>query len=297
MAFSVEITEDPRYFLEVAEDLLTREPMIGTVIAGVTNRAAAMPGPHPLTEDLTAWWAVVRDADGAVVSAAMRTAQFTPHPMFVMPMPPEAVEALAAAIGERDEHVGAANGALPATGQLLEALAARYGGAPVVRERTRLHGLADLVMPPSPPGRLRLATMAEADLCLTWFQAFFIDAAAQAGRAGEHPGADGIDAEVIADRIDRGVIFLWEDEAGQVVHLTGGSEAAFGVSRIGPVYTPSEHRGRGYASRAVAEVSAIRRAEGAEVCLFTDLDNPTSNKIYAAIGFEPVLDMANLEVE
>ena len=29
------------------------------------------------------------------------------------------------------------------------------------------------------------------------------------------------------------------------------------------------------------------------MCLFTDQANPTSNKIYAAFGYQPVADMAN----
>jgi predicted GNAT family acetyltransferase len=37
-------------------------------------------------------------------------------------------------------------------------------------------------------------------------------------------------------------------------------------------------------------------AEGARVCLFTDQANPTSNRIYSALGFRPVVDMANLLV-
>ena len=36
--------------------------------------------------------------------------------------------------------------------------------------------------------------------------------------------------------------------------------------------------------------------DGSRVCLFTDLANPTSNRIYAALGFRPVVDMANLVV-
>ncbi|MDX6374309.1 MAG: hypothetical protein QOD98_3297, partial [Nocardioidaceae bacterium] len=38
------------------------------------------------------------------------------------------------------------------------------------------------------------------------------------------------------------------------------------------------------------------RDSGTRVCLFTDQANPTSNKIYAAIGYEPVVDMANLVI-
>ena len=47
---------------------------------------------------------------------------------------------------------------------------------------------------------------------------------------------------------------------------------------------------------AVAEVSARLLTEGARVCLFTDQANPTSNKIYVAMGYRPVVDMANLVI-
>jgi predicted GNAT family acetyltransferase len=35
---------------------------------------------------------------------------------------------------------------------------------------------------------------------------------------------------------------------------------------------------------------------GIRACLFTDQANPTSNKIYEALGYERVVDMANLQV-
>jgi len=66
------------------------------------------------------------------------------------------------------------------------------------------------------------------------------------------------------------------------------------VARI--VCTPPCQRGRGWASNTVAEVSRELQAQGARVCLFTDQANPTSNKIYTALGFRPVIDMANLVI-
>jgi predicted GNAT family acetyltransferase len=69
------------------------------------------------------------------------------------------------------------------------------------------------------------------------------------------------------------------------------------VVRIGPVYTPPEHRGHGYASALVGEVAQRALDAGHRVCLYTDRDNPVSNRVYAAIGFEPVLDQVNLVVE
>ena len=59
---------------------------------------------------------------------------------------------------------------------------------------------------------------------------------------------------------------------------------------------PGPRRGHGFASALTAHVSRLLRDSGARVCLFTDQANPTSNKIYAAIGYVPVVDMANLVI-
>ena len=64
-----------------------------------------------------------------------------------------------------------------------------------------------------------------------------------------------------------------------------------GMVRIGPVYTPPERRGRGYASAATAALSQRLLDAGAEeVLLYTDLANPVSNSIYQRIGYRPVED-------
>ena len=62
-------------------------------------------------------------------------------------------------------------------------------------------------------------------------------------------------------------------------------------ARVGPVYTPPEFRRRGYASAVVAGVSRRLLDEGRRYCfLYTDLANPTSNRIYQDIGYEPACD-------
>jgi predicted GNAT family acetyltransferase len=74
----------------------------------------------------------------------------------------------------------------------------------------------------------------------------------------------------------------WAGAGGRTPHGT----------RIGPVYTPPEHRRRGYAGALVAATSQAQLDEGLEFCfLFTDLANPTSNHVYQAIGYEPVTDI------
>ncbi len=101
---------------------------------------------------------------------------------------------------------------------------------------------------------------------------------------------------MMLSRIEQGRVWFWEDVDGHRVHLTAANPPAFGVARIGPVYTPKEQRGRGYASAAVAAVSQLLLDDGAQVCLFTDQANPTSNKIYEALGYRPVVDLANLVI-
>ncbi len=60
---------------------------------------------------------------------------------------------------------------------------------------------------------------------------------------------------------------------------------------ISAVYTPNEYRGKGYASAVVASLSQELLNQGYQrINLFTDLSNPTSNKIYKAIGFKEVCD-------
>jgi predicted GNAT family acetyltransferase len=61
--------------------------------------------------------------------------------------------------------------------------------------------------------------------------------------------------------------------------------------RVGPVYTPPELRGRGYAGAATAAASQAALDVGVrEVVLYTDLANPTSNALYQRLGYRPVED-------
>ena len=76
-----------------------------------------------------------------------------------------------------------------------------------------------------------------------------------------------------------------------MVSLSGHHDVPRVGSRIGPVYTPPEHRSHGYATRLVAELSSARLAMGDPACfLFTDLANQTSNAIYERIGYVKLCD-------
>jgi predicted GNAT family acetyltransferase len=139
-----------------------------------------------------------------------------------------------------------------------------------------MHICDEVVDPPRPaPGHLRAAGPSERGLLIAWEQAFALEAGVE---GGGNPGAT-VDA-----RLAHGAKHVWVDR--EPVATVAVSPTIAGAARIGPVYTPPQQRRRGYASSAVAAVARNILARDADRCmLFTDLANPTSNKIYAAVGF------------
>ena len=143
----------------------------------------------------------------------------------------------------------------------------------------------DRVIPPRPvSGHMRLATMDDRALMIDWFHAFALEALQEEDRERNVRSVD------LRLRSAATANVFWED--GQPVSFTGAFRGTPNGARIGPVYTPPEWRGRGYASACVAAVSQLMLDEGRRFCfLFTDLANPTSNHIYQQIGYRPVTDV------
>ncbi|PWN01601.1 GNAT family N-acetyltransferase [Nocardioides silvaticus] len=292
--YQVGFEEDPARFLERAGAHLAADPVVSTVVASIAQRMARA-SPNMLAAPYS-WFAVVTGPDGAIAGAAMRTAPFVPYPPYLLAMPDGAARALADAVLDREEEVRGVNGALPASRVFADRVAERCGGSVEVTMHTRLFELGTLVDPRPVRGRLRPAYDDEAPLALEWFRRFHQDADEQAGHTDHPDRGETTSMDDVRDRIRRGRLWMWVDESDTPRHLTGANPPAFGVARIGPVFTPKEERGRGYASAAVAEVSRLLQAEGARVTLFTDQANPTSNRIYTALGFEPVVDMVELSI-
>src|SRR3954470_6468417 len=288
--------DDPAEFLDVAGNHLALQPVLSTVVAGVAarirdQRAAGV----PWHEGVPCWFAAFVDRRD-VVATAMRTAPFGEFPAYLMPMSDDAAVLLARTLLDRDEPVRGANGALPAVQVFCEEMATATGKRVVVGQHTRLFELGELKEPAEVPGVLRQATLDEQEVVTRWYLAFMTDADEQAGRAPGQSPHESPEPDEMRRRIETGQIFVWELD-GAPVHVTAATTPAFGVSRIGPVYTPKDQRRHGYASRAVYEVSKLLRDSGTRACLFTDQANPTSNKIYEALGYQRLVDMANLRVE
>ena len=226
-----------------------------------------------------------------VVCAAIRT---PPWRVVVSEMDhPAAAQVLAADLhgaGLLGAQVPGVVGPSEASAHFAVAWAEQTGVTPRLGRHERSFRLRRVIPPRPAPGELVRSRPEHRLLLADWAKAFHDEA------IGSSRPAQDWDAN--ADRWIRGigrVGYLWVDE-GRPVSLAGSGGLTPNGIRIGPVYTPPELRGRGYASNLVAGVSQLQLDAGRTfVFLFTDLANPTANKIYQAIGYEPVNDVDEYE--
>lgn len=271
-------------FVERAEPLLLSDEARHNLALGILTTVAAHPEIYP-TQRL---WLVERE--GSVVAAALRTPPYN----LILPRPIDdaALTVLAATV---DDELPGVTGALPEANTFAAAWCAHRPLRPRVTIEQGIFALERVTPVEGVPGRLRRATKADRATVSVWYRAF-----AEEALRGRVPHDDDAEArrnrqlDVLLDSGERSGIVLWEDD-GEVVSLAGfGGRTPNGI-RVGPVYTPPERRGRGYASALTAALSTQLLESGRRFCfLYTDLSNPTSNKIYRAIGYEHVCDSAEI---
>ena len=227
---------------------------------------------------------LVEDA-GAPVACAMMT---PPFHLLVAGDGGEALDELVATVRSDGVDVPGVSGFVPETDEF----AARWAGATGATTRPvmsmRMYATTDVTPVPAAEGGMRVAGEPDRALLTEWAHAF-------AHETGLREGPAEI-ARSIAGRVgaDPGMV-LWE-KAGVPVAFAGATVSSPGLARVGPVYTPPEHRRRGYATSLVAAWTTELLGRGIRRCaLFTDHANPTSNSIYQAVGYRPVADAAQID--
>ena len=274
----VHTIDDPSAFLERAGPLLLEDEARHNLMLGLASTLRDHPQRYP---DFRLW---LVEKDGEPVGAALRTA---PHNLVLARARDDsAVDALAQAV---DDELPGVVGSVPEVEQFARAWASRNGVTAEVRIAQGVFALERVEPVTDVPGAMRIATSEDRPLLLEWYLAFAVEALP--GEPNEERMTHELDHRLTAD--DAGIV-LW-DHDGAVSMAGFGGSTPNGI-RIGPVYTPPELRGRGYASALVAELSSSLLADGRRFCfLYTDLANPTSNKIYERIGYVRVCESAEIE--
>jgi len=274
----VEHVTEPTAFLEGASFLLALDEARHNLAYGILATARASPEVYP---ELRGW--IARDASGAAVGAALRT---PPHNLILLrPTDALAIEALA---GACDTELPGMVAAVPEVDAFAGAWSERHAVTLAIRFEQRIYRLETVLPTTAPPGHMRLASTADLDLVVERFVAF--------GDEVRHGTDDPSDVERLAQIVGNRLsspeagVALWEDD-DEVVSIAGyGGPTPNGI-RIGPVHTPPASRGRGYGTAVTAALSRLMLDRGHRFCfLYTDLANPTSNAMYARIGYEPVCD-------
>jgi predicted GNAT family acetyltransferase len=271
-------TRDAAAFAATTREWLQRDPYRNNVVASVIG-TRAQPG-YPAEPD--ALWLTMHDGP-EMAGVALVT---PPRGALLSQMTPTAAAALGVWFAENTgdnsaDHAPPTVDALTAVAlSFRDAYVQRSGATATQRRLSRLYALERVRPPIGVSGLARPAVAADRDQLIAWLKQFQAELNIVE------------DADVVIDHRLRGdrLIWLWEVD-GEPTSMTLLSEPVVGVSRVGGVFTPVELRGHGYASAMVAAASQHALDRGSTACmLYTDLANPTSNKIYQQIGYEPVDD-------
>jgi predicted GNAT family acetyltransferase len=273
--------DDVAAFWAVTHDLYEAEPAKHTTVLSVVH--ALLDAPQ--ADAAPPVFATLHDSTGSLLSATLRT---PPWPLALSGIRPDDVPLLVKGLLEAHPELDSAMGPR----DVVDVFAAAWSAATSRTVRPvldlRLYRLADLVVP-QVVGHARLATEADLDVLAEHWVAFSTEA--NAHRPSTF--AEALDSVRRLLTLGAGYV-IWEVD-GVPVSSACAKVPNAGASRLGPVYTPPEHRQRGYAAAATAAAARWAQSVGAaEVLLYTDLANPTSNGVYQRIGFRPVADYAEV---
>ncbi len=279
---------DPLEFLEQAGPLLEADEARHNLILALAWLLHERPEIYP---EFGLW---VVEEEGRPLAAALIT---PPHNLVLADAADDrALPALAGAVRGSGVLVPGVVGNRPTVDRFNEVWAPLAAVVPRLHMAQGVFALERVELTGDAPGVARRAVRADRALVLDWIVAFNAEALPGNPELVEHrermvdhrlgdPGAS-----------DAG-LWVWED-GGTVVSLVGYGGPTPGGIRLGPVYTPSEHRCRGYGTALVAAVSSWLLAHGRQHCfLYTDLANPTSNALYRRIGYRLVAESAEYGYE
>lgn len=286
MALTVQHHAEVEAFLAAAGPFLEMHEAENNLLFGISSAVRVTPD---LFRDDPPRFATVTDADGRILAATLRTPPHNQVLSWTDDM--SAVDALVDAL--RHEPLPGVLGPTDAAARFAAGWTDATGESAVIEVAERIFRLSR-VNPPdgAASGSWRLVDSRDRDLIARWVVDFLTEAMPEAPPIEDPAGT----ADRWIARSGR-LGYLWQD-GDRVVSMVGASGETPNGIRIGPVYTPPEHRNRGYASSLTAAASGDQLDRGRRFCfLFTDLANPTSNKIYRAIGYEPVCDVDQIRFD
>ncbi len=276
---TLQVYPDAAAFLAVMQQrLLAAEERCGLML-GIALTVRDQPYSYG---DTPPYFATVTDVQG--IAAALITPPFGVVLEGDDATSDAALAAITVDLAARQWSLPTAIGPDPIPARFAKLWAAQTDVHAEVGVRERAFVLRQVIPPRATAGSMRVATADDTALVQQWYVEFGIEAL-----GGIEVRNDAETRRHAARAVEQGKIYLWEDDSS--VSMAGVARPTPNGISIGPVYTPPHLRGQGYASALVAALSQHLLDQGRQfITLFTDLSNPTSNRIYQAVGYEPVCD-------
>jgi uncharacterized protein len=267
-SLAVTFSDDPASVLSTAREFLESSPVLHNMILTLLHARIAHSEPGRY------WIAVESGKIAGVVfqSPLMLAATITP-------MAPGIVAAVVDTIADSGVVLPGVNGEAATAASFAGQWTERCKSAAVPTQGQRIYELREIRDGIAAPGKLRRAEPSERDLLIEWVGAFYREV-----------GQPLSDPALMVDRwLPVGQLWVWDN--GHIVSMAVAQNPVAGVVRVSAVYTPPEHRKRGYAAACVHGLSKWVRDSGHRCMLYTDLGNPTSNSIYRRIGYCAVAEV------
>ncbi len=265
------VLRDAQRFAELAGPWMARDPYSTNVI-GVQLAIAHAAHHSPAQDDI--WVAVLKH--GEVAGVAMHT---PPHNLFLPRLKTGTARHIAEVLGTSNRVLPGVTGEAATVEEFVRAWERQTGTVSLLSYSMRMYRLDAVIAPHGVRGQPRQAGPDDKDLLMDWLTQFH-DEAVPDNPAEDVPVA-------VERRLAHSQTWLW-CVGSTPVSMAGCSRPAAGLARVGPVYTPPEQRRHGFGGAVTAHATqAALEAGAAQVALYADLANPTSNSIYQGIGYLP----------
>lgn len=280
--------DDVQAFYEATSSYLSQHEAQHNLLLGLT--AALLVNPYAFG-DQRPYLAAVHD-ENRVVGVALRTPPH--HPLHISRIDDtDALPIIAQDVRKKYKDLSNIGGTVPAIQQFVDVWKNLTGDVFEKLMAQRIYQLTEVIPVDGVAGAMRPAYEEDRPLLREWFKGF---------------DRDGLGHEMTDEEADKAVdsrlnddesrnLVIWEVD-GEPVSMAGTSGPTPSGIRVNAVYTPPEHRRKGYASACVAQLSQMMLDSGRKFCfLYTDLSNPTSNHIYQTIGYEAVCDAESYTIK
>lgn len=272
-------TQDAGLFLALARPLLEQEEAANNLTIGLTLALKDKYGAEPIPPEKAMM--VLIEEEGVPIGCLMQTPPRNTIVYLAKGWREEAVAPIVEYFRSTDWKVP---GIMAPTG-LAQALVNAMSSPEKYkyRYRQRAWELREVIPPRPAEGTMRRARESDREVLEKYILGFQRDA------------LDGEEGLLDPGRLfdfwtSKEALYVWEAE--EVACMAVSNRQTWNGASVGYVYTPPELRGRGYGSNLVAGLSqTVLDCGKSMVSLFTDKNNPTSNKIYEQIGYRSVMEL------